>query len=102
MKSDQTSPKGFTTLSIGPRLDIFNRDALTGHLGAPTWALLSSCRRDIMLALRLCRGAESRQSELTAIVLSLQVAFDSLRFAVHGAIVRPLMADHTAHVNMMN
>jgi hypothetical protein len=55
-----------------------------------------------MLALRLCRGAESRQSELTAIVLSLQVAFDSLRFAVHGAIVRPLMADHAAHVNMMN
>ena len=97
----------YSALGNKDQRQICHRDDLTGNFWTLAWALLSSCRRDVILALRLCDRAEARRSELTTIVLSLQVEFDFFRFAALGAIMGPPIADqnaraHIAHVNMIH
>lgn len=76
----------FEALTRSGKTDVCNRDVTADNFMRMTWAILSSCRRDILIALNLCHNAEARRLEFTALVLSLQVDFDFHRFGAESYI----------------
>lgn len=90
------SVSAFGVMSKPQRVEVINKDNVANHFARLTWAILSSCRRDVLVALNLCDTAETRRLELTAVVLSLQVDFDFERFGAESYLGRaggPTQAD---------
>ena len=83
------SEAAFHSLSDKEKNDVSKKDVTADNFMRLTWAILSSCRSDILVGLNLCQRAEARRRlELTAIVLSLQVTLTFIVLEPHPTSVK--------------